>query len=712
MTSHQHTNRLIHEKSPYLLQHAHNPVDWFPWGEEAFSKARSEDRPIFLSIGYSTCHWCHVMERESFENEKIAALLNKHFVPVKLDREERPDVDRVYMAFVQATTGSGGWPMSVFLTPDLQPFYGGTYFPPDSRYGRPGFRSLLEQLASAWQLRRTELIDIGVRAVGHLAAASTVEDDGQVLDPVALERTFAYFRRSYDSRLGGFGPAPKFPRPSVIQFLFRYHRRTGDVEALDMALHTLREMAKGGINDHLGGGFHRYSVDERWHVPHFEKMLYDQAQLALAYLEAAQITGDRVYSDVAARIFAYVRRDLTHPEGGCYSAEDADSADDPARPADTSEGAFYVWSNDEIRSALGNPTTSWFIQRFGCHDDGNALEDPHGEFTGRNILFEAASIEEIGHRSETDPALVAQTLDAAEAKLFQIRSTRARPHLDDKILTSWNALMISAFALGARVFQASDPDLSSEYLAAATRAAAFIQAHLRDPETGALLRRWRDEAAAVPAFLDDYAQATLAFIGLYEATFDPAHLATALDLGRRAIALFEDSEQGGFFSTAGTSSDLILRLKDDYDGAEPSGNSAMVMALLRLAAYTRLPDLEVAAERTLQAFASRLNEQGPALPAMLSAWIFHLAPKTQIVFAATARDEAFDAFTRAVAGRFLPEATLLGAVEGPARDRLACWLPEIASMGSMDGNPAAYVCRDFACLAPVSSPEDLVELLD
>ncbi len=712
MTAHPYTNRLIHEKSPYLLQHAHNPVDWYPWGDEAFEKARSGDKPIFLSIGYSTCHWCHVMERESFENDAIAAILNRHFVSIKLDREERPDIDRVYMAFVQATTGSGGWPMSVWLTPDLKPFYGGTYFPPDSRYGRPGFPYLLEQLAVAWQSRRDELMETGARAVAHLAAAAAVEPDDHTLDPSALERTYSYFRRTYDSRLGGFGTAPKFPRPSVMQFLFRYHRRTGDSAALDMALHTLREMGKGGMNDHLGGGFHRYSVDERWHVPHFEKMLYDHGQLAIAYLEAAQITGESIYSNTAARIFEYVQRDLTHQQGGFYSAEDADSAADPALPNDKSEGAFYIWSTAEIRAALGEPAASWFIQRYGCQDNGNAQSDPHGEFTGRNILFDDVEVEDVARRNQADPAEVERSLAGSREMLFRLRSTRPRPHLDDKILAGWNALMISAFSLGARVFQSIDPLLAAGYLESATRAASFLLSNLRDPASGALLRRWRDGASAVPAFLDDYALTTLAFIDLYEATFDPVHLETALDLAHRAVSLFEDPEHGGFFSSAATSSDLILRLKDDYDGAEPSGNSMLVMALLRMAAYTREPCLQQAAERALHAFAARLNDQGPALPAMLSAYMLHLAPKTQLVFAAGSRGGDLHALASAAARRFLPEATLLAAIEGPTRDALAKWLPEVAAMSPVDGHAAAYMCRDFACLAPVTSPDELSKLLN
>ena len=708
----KHTNRLVHENSPYLLQHAHNPVDWYAWGDEAFEKARAEDKPIFLSIGYSTCHWCHVMERESFENEATARILNEHFVSVKLDREERPDVDRVYMAFVQATTGSGGWPMSVFLTPELKPFYGGTYFPPDNRYGRPGFGYLLEQIAEAWRTRRSDLMETGVRAAAHLESAAAVENGAHELDTSALERSFAYFRRSYDARYGGFGHAPKFPRPAVFQFLFRYHRRTGDGEALDMALHTLREMAKGGMNDHLGGGFHRYSVDERWHVPHFEKMLYDQAQLAVAYLEAFQITGEAAYSGVAARILDYVRRDLTHPEGGFYSAEDADSAADAARPDEKSEGAFYIWPAAEIREALGEPAATWFMERYGCRDNGNALDDPHGEFTERNILFEAVEVDEIARRRGAGQADVEQALAEGAAKLLELRGKRPRPHLDDKILAGWNGMMISAFALAARVFQPLDEARARGYLGTATRAAAFMQANLREAGTGCLLRRWRDGSAAVPAFLDDHALASLAFIDLYEATFDVDYLETALDLARRAVKQFEDRENGGFYSTSGRSPDVIIRMKDDYDGAEPAGNSSMVMALLRLSNYTRDAGLQEAAERALKGFASRLNDQGPALPAMMSAWIHSLEPKTQVVFSAETRDEAFDALAGAAARRFLPEATLLAAVDGAGRESLAKWIPEVAAMGPAEGRACAYVCRDFACQAPVTTPGELAKLLN
>src|SRR3984885_2241907 len=434
-----HTNRLAQEKSPYLLQHAHNPVDWYAWGSEAFDKARAEDKPIFLSIGYSTCHWCHVMEHESFESGAIAAVLNEHFVAIKVDREERPDVDRVYMTFVQATTGSGGWPMSVWLTPDLKPFYGGTYFPPANRYGHPGFGSVLTQIASAWRTDREKIDESAREVVAELQKSSAVEGrgagDGAIRE--ALESGFSVFRRTFDSKLGGFGNAPKFPRPSVHNFLLRYYARTESEEALEMVLLPLRQMAKGGMHDQLGGGFHRYSVDERWFVPHFEKMLYDQAQLAISYLEAFQITNDPFYAKIARSTLDYVLRDMTHPEGGFYSAEDADSVIDPNHPKEKGEGAFYIWTAAELKQALGDEQFKQFASIYGVEQNGNVPDDPQGEFIGKNILYLSEPL---------DDATEAQ-LQPAKTALLAIRSKRVRPHLDDKILTAWNGLMISAFAM-------------------------------------------------------------------------------------------------------------------------------------------------------------------------------------------------------------------------------------------------------------------------
>ena len=683
-----HTNRLAQEKSPYLLQHQHNPVDWYPWGEEAFARARAENKPIFLSVGYSTCHWCHVMERESFENDQIAALLNRDFVPIKVDREERPDIDRIYMTFVQATSGSGGWPMSVWLTPDLQPFFGGTYFPPENRWGHPGFGSVLTQLAEAWRADREKILESARGIVEQLKQHVAVEPvhGGVIFDAATLETGFSIFRRSFDSRLGGFGGAPKFPRPSVYHFLMRYHKRTGNAEARDMVLLTLREMARGGMHDQLGGGFHRYSVDERWFVPHFEKMLYDQAQLAIAYLEAFQVTGEAQYADVARRIFDYVLRDMTDPGGGFYSAEDADSVIDPAHPEEKGEGAFYIWSAEEIRRIVG-PGADAFMRRYGVREDGNVDHDPHGEFTGRNILYQAQAAD--------DPIALAR----AEALLLEARGRRVRPHLDDKILTSWNGLMISAFALGGAVLE------DTRYAEAARRAAEFVVGRMYDPKPGVLLRRYRAGEAAIPGFLDDYALFTQALIDLYETQFDPGHLRLAVKLTDKMRELFEDPA-GAFFSTPAEDPSLVLRVKEDYDGAEPSGNSVAAMNLLRLARMTNRAEFRESAERAFAAFGTRLSHAPVALPQMLAACEFALGEPREIVFAGERGSGLFKELLRELHRRFVPNKVVLHA--GPA---LAGWVPGIEEMKARDAAASVYVCRNYACQLPVSTAAEFGALI-
>ncbi len=675
-------NRLAAEKSPYLLQHANNPVDWYPWGEEAFDKAAREDKPVFLSIGYSTCHWCHVMERESFENPEIAKILNENYVSIKVDREERPDVDRIYMLFVQAFTGSGGWPMSVWLTPGRKPFFGGTYFPPDNRYGRPGFASLLYSLARAWREERARIEQSSAQALDQMAQYSALSAGlpAREASQDALDPAYYAFRRAFDPRRGGFGGAPKFPRPSVHNFLLRYYAATGTEEALAMVLLTLREMAKGGIHDQLGGGFHRYSVDERWFVPHFEKMLYDQAQLAISYLEAFQITRDAQYAEVARGIFDYVLRDLTAPEGGFYSAEDADSVIDLAHPHEKREGAFYTWSYDELASALGGDQAETFARAFGVEHEGNVRDDPHGEFTGRNILY----------RAQPEAAGFAE----AREKLLRIRSARPRPHLDDKILTAWNGLMISAFAKGAQVL--GEP----RYERAARRAADFLRATLWRESGATLLRRYRGGEAAIEGFLDDYAFLANALLDLYETAFDPADLAGAARLAERAIELFDDPREDGFFSAAASKSDLVLRLKDDYDGAEPSGNSVMALALLRLSRI--LPskggreDFQAAAERTLRAFAARLQAAPSALPQMLAAVLFAQGRPMEIVLAGPSGP----AILAEVRARFLPNAVVMRAEQSPV------------PMPAIENRPTAYVCQNYACQLPVTTPAAVADLLN
>ena len=696
------TNRLSAEKSPYLLQHAHNPVDWYPWAPEAFEKAKREDKPIFLSIGYSTCHWCHVMERESFESSDIAEVLNRDFVPIKVDREERPDVDRIYMMFIQATSGGGGWPMSVFLTPELKPFYGGTYFPPDNRYGRPGFRYILEQLANAWRGDRAKIEQSSHDILTQLRQYTETKGGSALLTDSSIESGYFAFRRMFDSRLGGFGGAPKFPRPSVLNFLFRYYKRASNEEALDMALLTLREMAKGGMNDQLGGGFHRYSVDDQWFVPHFEKMLYDQAQLAISYVEAYQITGEEIYADVARDIFDYVLRDLTSPEGGFFSAEDADSVINPANPHEKGEGAFYIWSYPELEEALG-PEVEWFSYRYGVEREGNVRNDPHNEFTGRNILYQAHTIEETANRFDKSVEEIAASLDDARRKLMDIRKKRTRPHLDDKVLTAWNGLMISAFAKGAQALG------EGRYHDAARRAADFVITQMRSGDV--LLRRHREGEAAIPGFLDDYAFFAQALIDLYETGFLLNDLDLAVELTDRQTDLFLDGANGGFFSTQAEEADLVLRMKDDYDGAEPSGNSIAALNLLRLAQITGRPDFARAAQDLLNAFAGRITQSPETVPQMLVAHLFAQSAPKQIVIAGEPNAEDTKAMVRHVGRHFLPSRVVLLIDGDEARARLASSIPALEGMSSVDGKATVYVCENYTCQLPVTDVESLDRLL-
>ena len=702
-----HTNRLIHEKSPYLQQHAHNPVDWYPWGKEAFDKAHAENRPIFLSIGYSTCHWCHVMERESFENEEIAAVMNRDFVCIKVDREERPDVDAIYMNFVQATTGSGGWPMSVWLTPDLKPFLGGTYFPPDDRYGRAGFRRILERVAEAWRTDHDKIVESSVDVLEQLRKQAEAGAAGPalVLNKDALDTGFFVFRRTFDSRLGGFGDAPKFPRPSVFNFLLRYHARTHNDEALQMVLTTLREMAKGGMKDQLGGGFHRYSVDARWFVPHFEKMLYDQAQLVISYLEAFQITHEPVYRDTARETLDYVLRDMRDRDGGFYSAEDADSVIDPANPSVKGEGAFYIWKESEIDAIAGQPAAKWFSYRYGVAEHGNVSEDPHGEFTGRNILYQAHSVEDTAQHFEKPVEEVRAAIHEAERKLLAARSHRVRPHLDDKVLAAWNGLMISAFAKAGAILN------DERYAQAARRAADFISTRMYDSKSGILHRRYRDGEVAIAGFLDDYAFVAQALLDLYEAQFDLRDLDLAVKLTEKQRELFEDKSAGGFYGTAAGAADLILRTKDDYDGAEPSGNSVAMLNLLRLAQMTGRADFRESAEKSLRAMAARIMAAPVAAPQMLVACEFSLSKPKQVILVG---DPAAPDTLRMLAtlhDRFVPNKIVMLVKDDDSRRKLTLYIPVVETMTRHQGKATAYVCENYTCKLPTTQPEKFAELL-
>jgi uncharacterized protein YyaL (SSP411 family) len=699
-----HTNTLVNEKSPYLLQHAHNPVDWMPWGAEAFEKARREAKPVFLSIGYSTCHWCHVMAHESFENEATAQILNAHFVSIKVDREERPDVDKVYMTFVQATTGSGGWPMSVFLTPDLKPFFGGTYFPPEDRYGRPGFPTVLLRVAHAWENDREKILERGNETLAALQEY-TAAAPGEGAQPGAeiLKNGCAQIARNFDPELGGFGGAPKFPRPVTLNFLLRFFARENDAHALDMALLTLRKMADGGMHDHLGGGFHRYSVDRFWHIPHFEKMLYDQAQLASAYLDAFQITRDPFYENVARDILDYVRCDMTSPDGGFFSAEDADSFFEHEKPAH-GEGAFYIWTKKEIDVALGGGAEI-FNAFYGVEQNGNAPDgsDPHGEFTGRNTLIQRMSLAdaaELFKKSETE---IAASLAASRKKLFDIRAARPRPHLDDKIITAWNGLMISAFARAAQILG------DDAYLESANRAANFVRTHLtRD---GALVRSYRDGASDVPGFADDHAFLIQGLLDLYEASADIAWLVWALDLQQKQDAFFADDEHGGWFSTRANDPHILLRMKEDYDGAEPSPNSVGALNMLRLAHMTGDAPMRERARKTIAAFAGQLQKMPVAMPQMLVALDFDLAPAKQIVIAGKPDSTGTRALLREVHSHFIPDKIVLHADGADGQKFLAAKNDFLKTVAPLDGKATAFVCENFVCHLPVTEIMSLRTLL-
>ncbi len=651
------------------------------------------------------------MAHESFENDEVAAVLNEHFVSIKVDREERPDVDRVYMAFVQATTGSGGWPMSVWLTPDLKPFYGGTYFPPSSRWGRPGFVEILRQISQVWTSDRDRVIDSAAATLGHLQDAARSQPSASIPGPQALARTVAQFRASFDGRQGGFGGAPKFPRPSELLFLLREYARTGDREALEMALATLRAMALGGMRDHVGGGFHRYSVDAGWRVPHFEKMLYDQAQLVLAYLEAAQASGDPFFAEVAEDTLQYVMRDLTGPGGGFYSAEDADSVPpegEGSATAHKAEGAFYLWRAAELDAVLGidAPVVEG---RFGVEAQGNAPSDPQQEFVGKNLLYVARSVDELAARHRTTPDEVAAILARARDAMFRARSTRPRPHLDDKILTSWNGLMIGAFARAARVVPAMGSAAASGgfYLDNARRAATFVRHRLWDEKAGVLLRRFRDGQADIDAYAEDYAFLVFGLLELFQADADVRWLEWAVALQRRMDALFWDEKEGGWFSTTGRDPSVLVRMKEDHDGAEPTASSVAVLNLLMLSHLVDDDRWTERIERTLRLFGERLSQLGRAVPMMSAALSTYVAGMRLVCIVG---EEGALALQRAVVGRYGPF-TIAIVLDEPRRQACGAVLPFVASMQPRDGAAAAYVCRRFTCRPPVSTAEALEEEL-
>ncbi|MBA4146564.1 MAG: thioredoxin domain-containing protein [Verrucomicrobia bacterium] len=677
----QHTNRLAKEKSPYLLQHQHNPVDWFGWGEEAFQKAREENKPIFLSIGYSTCHWCHVMERESFEIEQIGEFLNKHFVCIKVDREERPDVDKIYMTFVQATTGQGGWPLNVFITPDRKPFYGGTYWPPESKYGRPSFLQVVQQIAQAWETRRDDITVSAENFADQLRGFTTQQaDQALMLSPAVLHTALAHFKEEYDPRNGGFGGAPKFPRPSQPLFVLRQGKRFGDSDAVEMVLHTCERMAAGGIYDQLGGGFARYSVDAQWLVPHFEKMLYDNAQLVHLYLDASLVSGEEKFAAVARDIIRYVLRDMTHPEGGFYSAEDADS--------EGKEGKFYSWTHAELSGLLTNEEFNVAVRYFGITEEGNFVDhsDPD-PLPNQNVL------------SIVNPEVAAvdrPLLESAKKKMLEARSKRVRPHLDDKVLASWNGMMLGAIARAYAVLG------EEKYKAAAEKNLSFLQSKLWDAKTKTLYHRWRDGERDSVQLLDAYADLLGGVVDLYEATLNPRHLEFAVELADAMMERFYDKEAGGFWQSAADSSDLILRIKEDYDGAEPSANSVAMIALLKLAAICDRKDFKEAAEKTLRLFSERMQKLPQAVPHMLIALDFWLEEPRRAVIVGHPEEAGTRQLLDAAHSVYQPNKVVMGAT-GPVE--------EFVKTLPVTNAPLVFLCTGTACQPPTKDVAEIQGLL-
>jgi hypothetical protein len=679
-----HTNRLTQETSPYLLQHAHNPVDWFPWGDEAFAKAKNENKPILLSIGYSACHWCHVMEAESFENEETATIMNKHYVNIKVDREERPDLDGIYMNCVQMFTGQGGWPMTVFLAPDGIPFYAGTYFPPKDRGGLPGFKRVLLSLADAYEKNPAEIRHNAGTILENLQKMSVVPRSGNNLAEGILEGAFRTLSRTFDHRYGGFGGAPKFPHAMSLSFFLRYFQRAKDANALEMVEFTLRKMAEGGIYDQLGGGFHRYTVDDHWLVPHFEKMLYDNALLISLYIDAYQITKNTFYRRIAEDSLDYVIREMTGKEGEFYSTQDADS--------EGVEGKYYVWTEEEIKSILGDEDGNVFCSFYGITKTGN--------FEGGNILTGSRTYEQVAARLGIPVEQIAQVLRESRKNVMAAREARINPGRDEKALAGWNGLMLAAFAKAARVWGRDD------YLRAAERNGNFIVRSLCRGDK--LLHSCKDGQATVNAFLDDYACVIDAFLELYQSTFDLHWLKKGIELAAAMINLFWDEADGAFFFTAKDHEKLITRMKDFYDSAVPSGNAVAALDLLRLSAITGREEYRVKAESILTLVSGVAAEAPSAFGQLLCALDFYFAPARQLVLAGEKSDPAIAEFRKRIFAHYLPNT--LVAYGDPENKEAQSVIPSLRGKIPLDGKPAVYVCENFTCKEPVTQVDTVDSL--
>ncbi len=681
----KYTNRLIHETSPYLLQHAHNPVDWYPWGEEALSRAKKEDKPILLSIGYSSCHWCHVMEEESFENEAIAKIMNERFINIKVDREERPDLDELYMNAVQVMTGSGGWPMTVFLTPDLIPFHAGTYFPPEDRGGMPGFPKILVVVSDYYRSHRDEVDRMVAQVKNALNQIVSIIPSQEAMDAKVLSTAFETFESQFDLTYGGFGKAPKFPSSMALSFLLRYWKRSNIKKSLEMVDVTLEKMANGGIYDHLGGGFHRYSVDERWLIPHFEKMLYDNALLSRTYFEAYQATRKERYRRVAEEILNYVLREMKSPEGGFYSTQDADSEGE--------EGKFYVWTKDQIKEVLGKEKGTPFCAYYGV--------TPQGNFEGGlSVLNIASTVEKISELYGISVPDLEKLLEEGRKKLFVEREKRVRPSRDEKILTSWNGLMISSFVDGFKVMG------NEKYLDGAKKAARFILEEMR--KDGHLMRVFHQGKSQVKGYSEDYAFSIQALIDLYEATFEIDWLKEADDLNRRMIHQFWDERNGGFFFTGKENELLIARSKNPYDNVIPSSNSVALFNLIRLGYLTGEESLKQKAEQIIHLFYKFLSEHPSGFTHMLSGFSFFFDPE-EIGIIGSKNDLRTKSMLQEIYRAYLPNKIL--SLKDPQEPIEGSWFPFLKDKGDQEV-PMTFVCKKFTCLPPVKNEEELRKILE
>jgi len=687
-------NKLITEKSPYLLQHAYNPVNWFPWDEEAFEKAKLEDKPIFLSIGYSTCHWCHVMEKESFEDNEVAKLMNDAFISIKVDREERPDIDGVYMSVCQMITGSGGWPLTIVMTPDKKPFFTGTYFPKHNRFNRIGMMELVPRLKEVWITKKDDVLKSANEIASSLYKQNIISDSTEI-DETVLDKVYDDLSKRYDDTNGGFANAPKFPLPHNLLFLLRYWKRKNQPKALEMVEKTLTEMRRGGIYDHIGFGFARYSTDQHWLVPHFEKMLYDQAMLIMAYTETYLVTKNDFYKETAKEILEYVLRDMTHPEGGFYSAEDADSEGE--------EGKFYLWDADELRNVLDKDESGFAIKVFSIADDGNWIDESKGMMPGTNILHLNKSTKELANEFNLSKDDFRKKFESIRKKLFSHREKRIHPHKDDKVLTDWNGLMISAFAKAAQAFG------DDKYSVAATKSYSFIEKYLTEKD-GRLIHRFRDGESGLPAHIDDYAFMINALIDLYETTFKIKYLKRAIELNEILMKDFWDNQYGGFYFTSSKSEELIVRQKDVYDGAVPSGNSVALLNLIRLSRFTANIYFEKKAFLLVKYFSGYISRSPSAFCMFMCGLDFQLSSSTEIVITSAPNDNLAITGIEFIRSIFNPNKVVIHKFDNIDKD-LAEVLSFTNDMKMKNNNTTFYVCRDYACNQPVNSISELEKLL-